>query len=199
MKRLAAVAVSAVVALVLTACSPSSPPVVSPSAEAEPPSSSPGSDPVAEQEGDGHSCEEVAGDGGSNDLAAIALSLDANYLTATFDLAQPVQTDDAMLGLNVLTQTDDDPGYEMHQLGVKWLDGQIIGFFDFSFKSATQENFDYAGVVVEGQRVTVTWPASIIDGLGGDWRWFAFATHKGSDTDACPGAPLSFEILTYKD
>lgn len=198
MKRLAAVLVAAAVALVFTACSPSSPPVVSPSAEVEAPSPSPSSDPVAEQEGDGHSCEEVDGDGGSNDLAAIALSLDANYLTATFDLAQPVVMDDAMLGLNVLTQTDNDPGYEMHHLGVKWLDGQIIGFFDFSFKSAMQEHFDYSGVVVEGQRVTVKWPASIIDGLGDDWRWFAFATHEGSDTDACPGAPLSFETLTYK-
>lgn len=193
--RIVAALGSAVLLGVLVGCSPSPSPVET-STPAESPTAT--SEPTVEQVGDGHTCDETTGDGGSNDLAAIALAVDATHLTATFDLAQPVATDDAMLGLNVLTQTDDDPDYEMHQLGVKWLDGQIIGFFDFSFKSGMQENFDYSDVVVDGQRVTVKWPASIIEGLGADWRWFAFATHHGVDTDACPGQPLSFDTLTYQ-
>jgi hypothetical protein len=104
-----------------------------------------------------------------------------------------------MVGVNVITQTSDDPDYEMHQLGVKWNEGRMIGFFDFNFDTARQDNFDYSGVTVTGNQVTAKWPASIVEGLGDDWRWFAFVTHEGTDTDACPGEPLSFETLTYED
>jgi len=164
------------------------------------PESTVSSDPAADQVGDGHSCTDPAGDGGTNDLTAVALTPDGQYLTVTFDLAQPVPTTDvAMVGLNVMTQTSDDPGYEMHQLGVKWNAGQMIGFFDFNFDTSKQENFGYSGVTVSGNQVTAKWPASITEGLGDNWRWFAFVTHEGTDTDACPGEPLSFETLTYRD
>jgi hypothetical protein len=190
-------------AIVLAACAPGVAPESSPSVGAVPedsPEPATSSDPAAEQEGDGHSCTDPAGDGGTNDLTDVALALDGQYLTVTFELAQPVPTNDfAMVGVNVITQTSDDPGYEMHQLGVKWNEGRMIGFFDFNFDTARQDNFDYSGVTVTGNQVSAKWPASIIEGLGDDWRWFAFVTHEGTDTDACPGEPLSFQTLTYKD
>lgn len=184
--------------LLLTGCAT---PSTEPAESVKPESTVPAS-PAAEPESDGlpttSTCPDPIGDAEAMDLTDVALSLDGEYLTAVFTLTTPIPgSDTAMVGLSVSTKAKDDANYLSRQLGVKTLDGSVIGFFVADLSTGQQTNLDQTDLTVAENVITAKFPASAVRELGAGWEFYAFATAAGVDTDACPGAVMSFEQMTF--
>jgi hypothetical protein len=184
--------------LLLTACAPSANETAH-SPEARPAeSASPSVEPDAAETPTGSACSDPVGDTDVMDLAGVTLALDDEFLTAVFTLAEPMPTSDtAMVGLAVSTKAKDDANYQSRQLGVKTLDGAVIGFFDADLSTGQQTNLDQSNLQIAGSIVTAKFPASVVEQLGAGWQYYAFATAAGADTDACPGEVMSFDQMTF--
>lgn len=110
------------------------------------------------------------------------------YTSEGFDLTftgQPVPpSGTALYSATVFDRT----GEHGVQLGIKYLDGEQIGYFVFSFDTSEQTNLDGAASV-SGSTVSASFPASDL----GPFRetepasWSAAFSVEGRDVGECPG------------
>ncbi len=82
----------------------------------------------------------------------------------------------------------DEGGETGGQLGMKFLDGEQIGYYVFGSEAAEQANLD-GEVDVSGNRVTGSFPVDDLGPLGqtGVGMWSASLSINGEDVGMCPG------------
>ncbi len=140
-------------------------------------------------------CVDAVGEGGSVDLDAVSLSLEKSSLVARFQLVAPLPAGAASLG--IFAQSKD--GDRSYQLAATWNDGELDRFFVHNFATGKDTKLSSHDISWNGTTVTAAFPDDVVRSLGAGWSWYAFSTAGGSDVDACPGDPLSFQTLTFDD
>lgn len=127
------------------------------------------------------SCSDATGDGGPADIVSVDLVEDGGDLSVTYRLAQPLDTSADTL-LSLIAWSED--GATGRQLGAKWVGGTPT-VFAFDLAEAQNQDVDVEPAV-EGDTVSVTYPASAVEGLGESWGWTATTSVDGVDVDDCP-------------
>jgi hypothetical protein len=112
----------------------------------------------------------------------VVLEHQGDALKVTFKLADSFPETGTFSALLNVTNTD---GSVSRQLGAKWLDGELIGYFVFDSAKAQQQNLD-GQPVVDGKVVTAAFPWGAVSDLGAVWNWSATTTVAGEDADHCP-------------
>jgi hypothetical protein len=138
-------------------------------------------------------CVDALGDGGSVDLDSVGLSLGKGALTATFQLVGKLP--DGASSLGIFAESSD--GRRSYQLAATWKDGKVDTVFVHDFSQDRDTKLGDKSVKVHDTTVTATFPDDYVNSLGNGWRWYAFSTAGGKVVDACPGDPLSFDVLTF--
>lgn len=166
-----------------TAAAPSAAPQ-SPSAESQPSPAptveqSPSPEPVA---AGAHACTDKAGDAkGPLDLRTVKLSQAGDQLLVTWTTSTaPPQQGTVLWSVNVSSAD----GSTSRQLGLKILDGSVIGHFVFDNGTAQQDNVSSAAM--PGRSSTADFPLSAVSDLGAGAKWRAGVNVAGDDSDACP-------------
>jgi hypothetical protein len=140
-------------------------------------------------------CVDALGDGGTVDLDAASLTLEHSDLVARFTLAAPLPAGGASLGIFAESR-DGDTSY---QLAASWDDGELDTFFMHDFERDRDTKLQPRDIEWDGTSIVAAFPDDILGRLGDGWRWYAFSKAGGSDADACPGDPLSFDTLTFQE
>jgi hypothetical protein len=112
----------------------------------------------------------------------VVLERQGDALKVTFRLAGTLPETGTFSALLSVTNTD---GSASRQLGAKWLDGELIGYFVFDSAEAQQQNLD-GQPIVEGKVVTAAFPWDAVSDLGAVWNWSATTSVEGEDADYCP-------------
>jgi hypothetical protein len=128
----------------------------------------------------------------AGEVRRVVLKHQGDSLKVTFKLTDSFP--DAGTFSTLLNVTNAD-GSASRQLGAKWLDGELIGYFVFDSAEAQQQNLD-GQPVVNGKVVTAAFPWDAVSDLGAVWNWSATTTVEGEDADYCsePGT----EVLNPK-
>lgn len=128
------------------------------------------------------SCVDVTGDGGLADIREVDLAENSDGLRVTFRLSGPPVSSTGTVLLSVTAWSrDGDIG---RQLGMKWANLDFTAFV-FDVSEGRQEDVP-TQPVIDGDTVTVTFPATATDELGSPWLWTATTTTNGADVDECP-------------
>jgi hypothetical protein len=116
--------------------------------------------------------------------AKVTLEDTGDDLVATFD-GQPV-TDRGTVLYSVTAW--DEAGEVGVQLGMKYLDGEQIGYFVFDYVTSEQTNLD-GSPEVNGKAVRGTFPDDALGDLAdaGAASWSAAFNVNGNDVGTCPG------------
>ena len=147
-------------------------------------------------------CEDTRGDGGPMDLLSTTITT-GDSVVVTADLAGPIPRNDTVT-VSVMVQSRDGDTFRI--LAVKWVNGRAVNQYVYSLNGINerQHNAPPSGVRVHGKTVTMTFPASTMDDLGGRWTWAAFTGARsrytdasGTDVDACPGVPGSMRMQPF--
>jgi hypothetical protein len=192
-------AIALAVGVTLLATRGTPPPVAAPSPTTS--SSTPTAAPAApapvvaapRREPGPNECVDALGDGGSVDLDSVGLSLGKGALTATFQLVGKLP--DGASSLGIFAESSD--GRRSYQLAATWKDGKVDTVFVHDFSQDRDTKLGDKSVKVHDTTVTATFPDDYVNSLGNGWRWYAFSTAGGKVVDACPGDPLSFDVLTF--
>jgi hypothetical protein len=136
---------------------------------------------------------DALGDGGSVDLDSASLSLGKGNLTATFQLVGQLPGGASSLG--IFAESRD--GSRSYQLAATFKNGTVDTVFAHDFSQDRDTKLSDKSVKVHDTTVTATFPDDYVNRLGNGWRWYAFSTADGKVVDACPGDPLSFDVLTF--
>lgn len=128
------------------------------------------------------SCSDPAGDGGALDLTSVALERSGDGIRVTWTTASPPPASGSVLYSVTAARPD---GSTVQQFGLKYQDGQQIGFFVFNFGSANQENLE-GQVDGSGTTVTALFDSPSVGDLGEQFRWQATTGVDGGDVDDCP-------------
>jgi len=139
-------------------------------------------------------CVDSTGEGGSVDIDSVALSLEKGDLVSRFTLASALPEGAASLG--IFAESRD--GEKSYQLAATWNGGELDQFFVHDFARNKDTKLDPRDISWDGSSVTAKFPDDVAKALGAGWRWYAFSTVDGTDVDACPGDPLSFETITFE-
>ena len=89
-----------------------------------------------------------------------------------------------MLLSTTLVGGDDGP---IHQLGVKFLDGNLIAAFIFDQVKAFQHNFTHVSPTRTGDKWTAVFPVAGV-GIAASGRWTAALNLDGDDTHKIEGS-----------
>lgn len=122
----------------------------------------------------------------------MALNHQGDSLNVTFKLADSLPRTGTFSTLVAVSNAD---GSISRQLGAKWLDGELIGYFVYDLASAQQQNLD-GEPIVEGKVVRAAYPWEAVSDLGAVWNWSAVTTVEGKDADYCP--ELGDDVLNPK-
>lgn len=145
-------------------------------------STSPESSPSVSPAAASARCKDRAGDADEGDFDRVDLKRSGDQLVATFTLtAAPPDSGTFSTLLNV----SNEEGSLSRQLGVKWSDGELIGYFVFDSVEAQQTNLD-GDPTVNGKSVVAGFPWEAVSDLGDVWKWQAVTTVDGEDADTCP-------------
>lgn len=127
-------------------------------------------------------CKDKAGDAEVGDFQQVDLKRSGDELVATFAMtATPPKSGT----FSALVNVSDEPGNLSRQLGVKWQDGELVGYFIFDSGTAEQTNLD-GEPTIDGKSVAMSFPWSSVEDLGDVWNWYALTTVDGEDVDTCP-------------
>lgn len=138
-------------------------------------------------------CVDSTGEGGAVDLDWVRLKLDDGNLLATFELVGALPDGEAGLGI----YAESGNGQRSYQFATLFSGGELVEFFVHEFSRDDTDGLDHNDVEYDGSTVVAVIPDDIIKRLGNDWTWYAFSTAAGADVDACPGEPLTFEMLQF--
>lgn len=139
-------------------------------------------------------CVDSTGEGGAVDLDWVRLKLDDGNLLATFELVGALPDGEAGLGI----YAESGNGQRSYQFATLFSGGELVEFFVHDFSRDDTDGLDHNDVEYDGSTVVAVIPDDIIKRLGNDWKWYAFGTASGVDVDACPGEPLTFEMLQFE-
>lgn len=137
-------------------------------------------------------CEDKTGDGGPMDLVSASIRT-GDDVVVTAVLAAPIPRNDTV-DVGVLVQSRD---WDTIRLLVgKWVDGRAAEQYVYNMDPERQHQLPASGLQVDGNTVTMTFPASTVDDLGDGWTWGAhtgaesrYTDASGTTVDACPGPP----------
>lgn len=155
------------------------------------PTTTPSTSPVTTPDEPGtktSACEDKRGDGGPMDLLLTTLTVGEDVVV-TAELAEAIPRDDTVdVGVMLLSQ---DWNTSQYLVG-RWVNGRALGPRNRGMLNSGR--IPPARVLVEGSTVTLTYPPSVLDGLGENWTWGAwtgadsiFRDASGNNVDACPG------------
>jgi hypothetical protein len=128
--------------------------------------------------------DDTVQDGANADLRDVTLTLDATSLVVRYELAAGMPITGTVL-LAVTVFSDDDT--VVRQLGTQWINNGTPLVFVYDFEG-TEEHLDGVTPVVQGSTITVTYPASVVAGMGASFWWSAVTNVDGADIDRAPDA-----------
>ncbi len=131
-------------------------------------------------------CRDPQNDSNTNDLTSVVLSRSGDYLNVRWEVAAlHIGTGTAGFYVNLASEDGDEAG----QVGVKYLDGQQIAYFTFTFDSVMQTNMS-GDALVAADSITGAFPMSELQQYGPNFSWSAVSMRDGKDVDACPAAGM---------
>lgn len=136
------------------------------------------------------SCKPSSKSANGAQLRLVSLKLASNRLVARFDFASKPALVSESFGLYLLA-TDSTAGHG-HKFGAVWVDGKTRGPFIFDDRTARQVNYAASDILVDGNRITISFDSAAIGDMGSGWLWRAVVTVDGEDASACPGGASDF-------
>lgn len=130
------------------------------------------------------SCADAVGDGGLADIVRVDLAQEADGLRVSFQLTGPPVNSTGKILLSVQVSSGD--GDIRRQLALQWTDGQARAFVVDQTGSGLQDVA--AQPAVDGNMVSLTFPARTTADLASPWLWNASTSLDGTVVDQCPDA-----------
>jgi hypothetical protein len=128
------------------------------------------------------------------DLIGVVLARSADKFRVTWTTRRAAPASGTALWSLFVGSAD---GSESRQLGLKILDGRVIGHFVFDVRTAQQQNVNTARAPT-GVNAIAEFPIEAVDSLGEGAHWAAGVNADGNDSDACPDVgpdPLNPQTL----
>lgn len=135
-------------------------------------------------------CKDKKGDGGAVDLLSASIRTQDDHVLVSARLAAPIpHTGHVWVGFHMQSGPGDTSGFR--QVAMRWVNGRAIQpyFFDDNFRRKDDLRLSASAVEVQGEKVTMTLPGSLVGHLGDSWVWGAFADWSGQadgKDDGCP-------------
>jgi hypothetical protein len=111
-------------------------------------------------------------------LTAVTVFEGNGSVLVRYDLSGPVPQDETFL---IGVHGKSKGGEVLRQFGIKFLDGESIGYFVFDHNAAKQENFDYIAATEDPHQILTPYPAGPFGELGDAPRLRGYLNYAGVD------------------
>ena len=111
-------------------------------------------------------------------LSSVILDEGNGSFSVRYDLDGPIpRTDAFLIGINASSQD----GKVTRQFGIKFLDGQPIGFFVFDHNAEKQQNFEYVQAIEDEKVIITPYEIASYSQLGDHPILRAYVNYAGAD------------------